>query len=257
LKRAALALALAILPAAARAAEPTPTPTPFPQQDGGPPPDATPSPTPIQEFDDAIHAPGTETPSPTPTPALLPPDHDAFLENGDSKWTPDRVFPGNYHALPLSAEVAWRPCLGGGCGADSNLYRRDGDVSIWSGFAFQPFAATSAPFMAVGADWVVGHRDGTSLRHASRFAPTWRWGWSFTAISVYGSAGVILPSDGRTHAGYHVGVGTSSIALLAVAACAGEALPSVMELGWDYLPDPATPTAHNRAHFVLKLGWGF
>lgn len=235
---------------------PSPSRTPFPAQDAAPPV----VPGVPAGFDDAIALPPGATPTPVATPDpfanAMPPDHDDFLagtgEHEEEDWDPTKAFPGNYYALPLTLDVGWRPCLD--CGG--NVYERPGEVSIWAGYAFQPFARVSSPYMAVGLDWVVADIDerGT-VRGRSRLAPTARWGWNFSAASVYATSGIVLPGEDRKRAGYHVGVGASSFAFLAVAACAAEAIPSVVEVGVDVLEDPEA--GRTRGAWTLKFGWGF
>ena len=249
--RAALAATLILFaPALAAAQEPAPSPTatPFPSQDPPPPDGGVPT-----GFDDAIRVPGA-TPTPTPQDHLQFTGDDDFLkpEDKSEEWDPRKVFPGNYYALPLTVDVGWRPCLD--CAGD--VYVRPGEVSLWAGYAFQPFPRTTSPFMAGGLEWIVAEvKDDGRTYGRSRLTPTWRFGWNFSAASVYGTAGVILPSEGRDRVGYHAGLGVSSFAMMALAACAAEAIPSVLEVGWDVLPDPETNRMEET--FVLKLGWGF
>ena len=252
-----LLLFLLLLPAAALAqseSTPTPTataePTPYPVQDSG-----------LGGYDDAIKVPETASPDPTPEPSLSEsvPEDDSGLQGIDSdendRWDPGKAFPGNYYALPLTMDLGWRPCLE--CAPDNgNAYDRPGTFSLWAGYAFQPWKKSSAPFMAGGLEWVFVENDGIGkAKGRSQLRPTWRWGWSFTAGSLYASTGLILPDQDRTKVGYHLGAGFSSVAILAVAACAGEAIPSVVEVGWDFVQEPAGGKVEDQ--FVLKVGWGF
>lgn len=232
----------------------SPSPTPYPPQD--PPAVLVPP-----GFDDAI-----ATPIPTPDPAATPlppgfekpPDwqerDDFFREDleKDAEWDPNRMFPGNYWALPVTIDAGWRPCLE--CAGD--VYRRPGEVVFWAGYAFQAWPQVTSPFAAVGAEWQAGSIDERGVwRPASRLTPTVRWGWNFSAASVYAVTGVVLPSGGRDRAGWHAGVGVSSFAFLAFAACAAEAIPSVIEIGGDFLEDEET--GRTRGAWTVKLGWGW
>ncbi len=258
------ALAVLLLwPVAATAQEPSPTPsaspteTPFPEQDR-PPGD-------WRGYDEAIRT-GEETPTPTPSATPDPfvdqqwKEHEEYMRQKEETWDPSRVFPGNYATLPLTIDVGFRPCLD--CSPGVNLWDRPGELSLWAGYAFQPLTRTSSPFMAGGVEWIGGEwilgNDGEfdrTFRGRSQIRPTWRAGWNFTAASVYASGGVILPDRGRSKLGYHVGVGVSSIAMLAVSVCAAEAIPSVFEAGWDFEESLTTGRVEDR--FVLKVGWGF
>jgi hypothetical protein len=248
----------AAVPAFAQAPEPTPSPeaaasptaTPFPMQDdpAGLPPG----------FDDAIVLPPGATPTPTPDPFAnaMPSDHDDFLSGNGShmedEWDPKKPFPGNYYAFPLTIDVAWHPCLD--CSGD--VYSRPGAISLWAGYAFQPAARISTPYMAIGLEYGLAEIDENQTWHGrSRLAPTARWGWNFSAASVYATTGIVIPGEDRERAGYHVGIGASSFAFLAVAACASEAIPSVVEVGVDLEHDPEL--GRRRGAWTLKLGWGF
>lgn len=253
-----LLLVLTLVPSMALAQSetptPTPEPTPFPVQDPG-----------FGGYDEAIKVDGqpvgsTEDPDddePVPDPDPYKDSYSGLQrhDDGDDRWDPRKPFPGNYYALPLTLDVGWRPCLD--CAPENgNAYDRPGTFSLWAGYAFQPWERSSAPFMAGGLEWVFVENDGIGkAKGRSQLRPTWRWGWSFTAASVYATSGVILPDQERTKVGYHVGAGVSSVVVLALAACAGEAIPSVVELGWDFLPDPVD--GKMRDEFVLRLGWGF
>lgn len=249
-----------LLPAVAAAQEatssppPSPTPTPYPEQDT-PPARVPPG------FDEAI-----ATPTPTPDPAATPlpegfekpedwKERDDFFREGDrpdEAWDPNKVFPGNYWALPVTIDVGWRPCLE--CAGD--VYRRPGHVVAWAGYAFQPWPEITSPFAAIGAEWQAGAIDENGTwQGASRLTPSVRWGWNFSAASVYAVTGVVLPSEGRERAGWHVGAGVSSFAFLAVAACAAEAIPSVVEVGADFLEDEET--GRTQGEWTVKLGWGW
>lgn len=241
---------LAGAPLAARAQDPTPTPTPFPAQEtpGGVPPG----------FDDAI---ATPTPSATATPIPLdqigmPEDHDDFFRDpkpAEDDWDPRKPFPGNYYAMPLTLDVGWRPCLD----CSGNVYTRPGAVTLWAGYAFQPYAQVSSPYMAAGLEAVVAdvEEGGGTWRGRSRLTPTLRSGWNFSAASIYGVAGVIVPGEDRDRAGYHLGLGASSFAFLALAACSAEAIPSVVEIGVDFVQSPKL--GRTEGQWTLKVGWGF
>ena len=236
---------------------PDPAATPYPMQDP-PPPDADPSGSAdpgLGDYDAAIRVPGEPPPERAVPDEALPDDHDTFLQGKEDRWDPKRIFPGNYYSLPLSVDVGWRPCLE--CAPEGgNLYRRPGEFSLWTGYAFQPWERSSAPFMAGGLEWILAESDADGrTRSRSQLRPTWRTGWSFTAASIYASAGVILPDQDRRRVGFHAGVGASSVAVLLLAACAAEAIPSVVEVGYDWLPDPQTDRLQKR--FTLKVGWGF
>lgn len=230
----------------------SPEPTPYPVQDPG-----------LGGYDDAIKVDGVPVDDPTDEDEPIPdpdPYKDSYSglqrhDDGDDRWDPSKAFPGNYYALPLTLDVGWRPCLD--CAPQNgNAYDRPGTFSLWAGYAFQPWKRSSAPFMAGGLEWVFVENDGIGkAKGRSQLRPTWRWGWSFTAASVYATSGVILPDQERKKIGYHVGAGFSSVVVLALAACAGEAIPSVVEVGWDFLPDPVD--GKMRDEFVLRLGWGF
>lgn len=242
-------------PAANASASPTPEATPYPVQDPG-----------VGGYDDAIKVDGKPVAEPQDPedPDEPVPDPDPYKDSysglqrhddGDDRWDPSKAFPGNYYALPLTMDVGWRPCLE--CAPENgNAYDRPGTFSLWAGYAFQPWERSSAPFMAGGLEWVFVENDGIGkAKGRSQLRPTWRWGWTFTAASLYASTGVILPDQDRKKVGWHVGAGVSSVAVLALAACAGEAIPSVVEVGWDFLPDPVD--GKMRDEFVLRLGWGF
>lgn len=248
-----LLILLGLFSAPAWAQDATPTPTPFPGQDAPPGVPAG--------FDDAIATP-TPTPGASPTPAYpldgvgMPLDHDDFFEGPkptEGDWDPSKPFPGNYYALPLTLDLGWRPCLD--CGGD--VYSRPGNVTMWAGYAFQPWAAIHSPYMAVGVEAVVARVEdrGGTWRGRSQFTPTMRAGWNFSAGSLYGVGGVIVPGEERERTGYHVGVGASSFAFLALAACTAEAIPSVVEIGADFVDDPEA--GRRKGEWTLKLGWGF
>lgn len=236
-------------------ATPSPAATPLPSQE-------TPSGVP-SGYDDAILLPPGATPSPTPvsTPSDLdrigmPPDHDEFFAESkpmQEEWDPKKPFPGNYYGLPLTLDVGWRPCLD----CSGNVYQRPGDVTLWAGYAFQPWARVSSPYMAMGVEAIVANVEhgGSTWRGRSQWTPTLRAGWNFSAASVYTVAGVIVPGEERDRAGYHVGVGASSFAFLALAACTAEAIPSVIEIGADFHPDARG--GRTRGEWTLKVGWGF
>lgn len=236
---------------------PDPAATPYPVQDPPPQGDAPPAGIPgLGDYDAAIDVPGEEPRRPAGPPAELGvEDHDTFLEGKDDRWDPRRRFPGNYYALPITIDVGWRPCLE--CAPKGgNLYRRPGEFSLWTGYAFQPWERSTAPFLAGGLEWILAESDADGrTRGRSQLRPTWRAGWTFTAASLYASAGVILPDQDRRRVGYHAGIGASSVAVLLLAACAAEAVPSVVELGWDWIPEPGDDRLRQR--FVLKVGWGF
>lgn len=240
-------VALAQTPEASPTASPVATPFPAQEEPPGLPPG----------YDDAIALPPGATPTPTPDPFAnaMPSDHDEFLAGAthmDEDWDPQKPFPGNYYALPLTLDVAWKPCLD----CAGNVYHRPGTISLWAGYAFQPAARISTPYMAIGLDWELAEFDGNATwRGRSRLAPTARWGWNFSAASVYATTGVVLPGEDRERAGYHAGIGASSFAFLAVAACAAEAIPSVVEVGVDVVQDPEL--GRRRGAWTLKLGWGF
>lgn len=252
-----LLLVSLLIPSAAFAqseATPTPTPeaTPYPVQDPG-----------LGGYDDAIKVDGMPV-DPTESDADADPDPDTETDDSglrgidsgeDDRWDPGKAFPGNYYSLPLTLDIGWRPCLE--CAPENgNTYDRPGTFSLWAGYAFQPWKKSSAPFMAGGLEWVFVENDGIGkAKGRSQLRPTWRFGWSFTAGSLYASTGMILPDQERTKVGYHLGAGFSSIAVLAVAACAGEAIPSVVEVGYDFVQEPTGGKL--RDEFVLKVGWGF
>lgn len=244
------------------AASPVATATPFPEQPrpgehdvmGLPP-----------GYDDAIHVEGQPTPSPTPDPLLIPqgredddPLSPSHMESHGPPWDSSKAFPGNYYALPLSVEFAFRPCLTcRGVPAGRPFLQRPGEMSAWAGYAFQPFPGISAPFMAAGLDWTFYENGNDGTTHTRNLlAPTWRVGWNWTAVNVYGQFGVYLPGESRNRAGFHAGIGASSFPILVFSACAGEVIPSIYEVGYDWLPpDPTTHESRNR--WVLKVGWGF
>ena len=257
-------LMLAAAPALAQDATPTPTATPEAT------PAATATPYPAQDeppntgvpagFDAAI---ATPTPTPDPFADQFPPDHDDFLRGGSDdepppfsdheEWDPKKPFPGNYYALPLTVDVGWKPCLD--CSGD--VYSRPGEVVAWAGYAFQPFARVSSPYMAMGLEATLGDLDENARRWdgRSKLQPTARWGWNFSAASIYATSGVILPGEEREKAGYHVGVGASSFAFMALSLCAAEAIPSVIEVGADFVDDEEL--GRMRGQWSLKIGWGF
>lgn len=241
-------------PLLAAAQEATPTATPLPTQD-------TPAGVPTG-FDEAIATPTPPAGLPTPTPTLeqigMPADHDDFFGKSrptEDEWDPHQVFPGNYYAFPLTLDVGWRPCLD----CSGNVYRRPGAVTIWAGYAFQPYARVSSPYVAIGLEAIVAgvEEGGATWRGRSRLTPTLRTGWNFSAASVYSVAGVILPEAdrGQKRPGYHVGLGASSFAFLALAACTAEAIPSVVEVGADFVDDPKL--GRTKGQWTLKVGWGF
>ncbi len=236
----------------------SPTPTPFPSQDPPPGREGVPP-----GYDDAILVPATNG-EPSNAATVPPPgwertdDPEKAPPEKDSKWDPKKVFPGNYWALPFSADFSFHPCLDcRGVPAQTPFLKRPGELSIWVGYAFQPFPQSSSPFMAGGVDWLFleNGEDGRN-RHRLTLAPTWRVGWNWTGENAYSSFGVVLPGTERTDVGYRVGVGASSFALLALAVCIGEAVPSVIEGGYEWIP-PDKRTGERRDRFTLKLGWGF
>lgn len=243
-----ICLGLFAFPAAGQEATPSPTATPFPVQDT--PPGLPPG------FDDAI---ATPTPASTPVPLdsiAMPPDHDDFLSEpppDDSDWDPTKPFPGNYYSVPVTLDVGWRPCLD----CSGNVFDRPGSVTLWAGYAFQPWAAIQSPYMALGVEATVASVEGGggTWRGRKQLVPTLRTGWNFSAASVYTVAGVIVPGEERSKTGYHVGIGASSFAFLALAACSAEAIPSVIEIGADFVDDEEL--GRKKGEWTLKLGWGF
>lgn len=250
------AIALSLLVSGSALAQDA-TPTPFPTQEE-PAPTATPPIGVPSGFDDAI---ATPTPTPDPFANQFPDDRDDFLRDGPpeghigddpEEWDPKKPFPGNYYALPLTIDAGWKPCLD--CSGD--VYSRPGDMTLWAGYAFQPFARVSSPYLAIGLEYTFASIDERyTWRGRSQLAPTGRWGWNFSAASVYATTGVVLPGEGRNKPGYHAGIGASSFAFLAVAACAAEAIPSVVEVGVDFVDDEELNRM--RGEWSLKVGWGF
>ena len=170
-------------------------------------------------------------------------DDDAATKPSES------AIPGNYHALPLSLDVAWRPCLdcSGRAPWNTGLSQVPGRLSAWGGGVWQPWAGSS-PIVGGGVEWIfTENREPGARTHL--LMPELRAGWNFHALAVYGDAAWIPAGDGH-RAGLHWGVGTSSIAMLALGACVGYVLPSVIELGWDVAP-------REPARFGVKVGWGF
>jgi hypothetical protein len=247
------------------ATSPAPEPTPFPVQDPGGVPHG---------YDDEIRIPpGTVDSSGriSADPGAIPPagfdDQGRPLSNpadGDlqppkettEKWDPKKVFPGNYYALPLTMDFSFRPCLDcKNVPSNTPFLQRPGELSLWAGYAFQPFAKTSSPYMAGGVEWIfTENRESGVHDHHSQWMPTWRWGWNFTSANFYADGALIFNTEPHTRTGYHVGIGGSSVALLALSICVGELVPSVSEIGYDFVPDE---TGRTRARFIWKIGWGF
>lgn len=157
--------------------------------------------------------------------------------------------PGNYHALPVSLDVAWRPCLAcsGRAPWNTGWTQVPGRLSAWGGGVYQPRSG-SAPFAGAGVEWIFTENREPGAR-TNVLMPELRAGWNFHALAVYGDAAWIPAGDGE-RAGLHWGVGTSSIAMLAIGACVGYVIPSVVELGFDSVP-------RQPARFGVKVGWGF